>query len=272
MTRHLASASRAAAAAAAALAAGLGLLACSSGEPANPAVDPGRDDTYVLATVTLLDRREPCEPAPDDCEPEFFDCETRDPLFVGETWTVRGDAVVAGRTMPADTTATIAISATDLAERTGLAIEFQIRDLMDPGANVDFRGPPAPGGDCSRPTDDINGNFVQLDALCARLNDNQVQESRFTLDACEPYDIQLTDWETDAGGALQLAQSAGGNEFSPSGIIEGTFSFIGRNLQSTVGGDIEAWVLVEGCFRVNAPETERAVPSNPTPPSSLCTP
>ena len=256
--------------AAAALAAGLSLLACSSGEPTNPAADPGADpNTYVLATVTLLDRNEPCDPGV-DCEPEFYDCATQAAYLVGETWTVRGDLVTAGLSNAGASSVTVAISATDVVEQTGVAIEFLIPDVFDPSAGLSFRGNNP--SDCTRPTLEVEGTFTDVFALCARLNDNAVQESRFTLDTCEAQSITLTSWETDGTGALQLAQSAGGNEFSPTGIIEGTFSFIGKNLQSTPGGDIQAWVQVDGCFRVNLPILERGVPSNPTPPSALCAP
>jgi hypothetical protein len=257
------------------VAAGLGLLsaltllACSSSEPADPRVPPGRDDTYVFATMTLLDRGDPCVPP---CDGEFIDCTSFEPQFPGESWELYGDIATAGVTLDTGSARNIAVAATDTTSLVGVAIEFRIGDLMDPNADISLRGLPTPGNPCANPSLDVNGVFVDLDGLCARISGTLVSESRFTFDTCEPWDIQLTSWETDAGGVLQQAVRTGGNQFSPAGIMEGTFSFVASNTQTTASGDIQAWVQVEGCFRVSVPGDEQGVPSNPNVASSLCTP
>lgn len=247
------------------------LLACSSGEPADPRVPAGRTDTYVFATMTLLDRGEPCVGG-GPCDAEFIDCTSFAPRFAGETWEMYGDIATAGVTLDTGIARSISIAATDTTAQTGVAIEFRIGDLMDPNADITLRGLPAPGNPCTSPSSDVNGVFFDVNALCARIADTFVSESRFTFDSCEPWSIELTSWETDAGGVLQQAVSTGGNEFSPAGILEGRFSFVGQNNQTTASGDIQAWIQVDGCFRVSVAADERGVPVNPNVASSLCTP
>lgn len=249
----------------AAFAAGWGLLACSSGEPTNPAAPDGRDDTYVFARLTLLDRGAVGGT-------EFFNCTTLDPVAAGRVWSLRGDIATSGVSLDTGTGLNVAVTASDLSENTGVAIEFRIPDRSMPDQGVLLRGLPGPGDPCTNPSADVNGVFADIDLLCARLDDNTVQESRFTFDPCEPWSIEITSYETGTDGNLQLARSVGGNEFDPSGILEGRFSFVGKNLQSTPGTDITAMVQVDGCFRVSVPPDERGVPSNPNAPGALCSP
>ncbi len=247
------------------LSAAFTLLGCSSGEPADPRVDPGRDDTYVFATMTLIETGQPGEP-------EFFDCLTLQPLFAGEIWEMYGDIGTAGVTVDTGPTRNIAITATDTTNQVGVAIEFRIGDLSDPNADIALRGLPVPGNPCTSPSADVNGVFGDVSALCARISGAEVSETRFGFDPCGPWSIEITSWETDAGGLLQQAVSAGGNDFSPAGILEGRFSFEGENNQTTAFGEVQAHVRIEGCFRVSVPGDERGVPVNPNVASSLCTP
>ncbi len=257
---------------AAALAALLGLsaisllLGCSSSEPTDPRVDPGRDDTYVFATMTLLE-------VPPTGDPEFFDCTTLAPLFPGETWEMYGDLATAGVVTDTGEERNLAITATDTTNQIGVAIEFRIVDLADPNAGISLRGLPAGGNPCSTPSAGVNGVFADVNALCARVSSGTwVSESRFVFNPCEPWSIELTSWETDAGGLLQQAVSSGGNDFSPTGIVEGTFSFVGTNSQVTPSDEVLANIQIDGCFRVSVPGDERGVPVNPNVASSLCTP
>lgn len=257
--------------AAAGLLAAATLLSCSSGNPTDPSSAPGRDDTYVFATITLLDRAEPCDPGI-DCEPEFFDCVTLGPYFEGQTWSMYGDIATAGVSVDGGTARNIAITATSTTEGVGVAFEFRVPDITAAGTGVQLRGLPGSGNPCTSPSADVNGVFADLNTLCARLGRTEVQESRFTFDPCDPWDITLTSWEENGAGELQQAVRSSGNQFSPEGIMEGTFSFVGVNRQSTAAGDIQAWVQIDGCFRVNVPGDEQGVPTNPNATSSACSP
>ena len=233
--------------------AALPLLSCSSGGVSEPVQD-AVGDTYVMATITMRDTGNPCNQF--GCDPEMYECRSRQQILVGRQWELRGDVASAG-TLFANPGTNFAITATDVTTKVGIALEFSMTDFSTGGFAAVF----------SSSTD---GTYVDVDVECDHLT-ALGPESRF--DYFSSGVVNLTAASVNAiGTAIVPAVSDGAGGFSPPGIFEGTFSFIGRTFQPIPGDTLEGLVQVNGCFRVNLPAPERGVPVTPTPtsPSPAC--
>lgn len=231
----------------AALLGGLPLLSCSSGGIAEPVQDVV-GDTYVMATITMLDTGDPCGPF--ICDPEMFECRSRQPIVVGQTWQLRGDVASAGMVSASN----ISIAATDLATKMGIALEFQL---------AGYSGLPLAALSTT-----ASHTYADIDVECDHLTATG-SESRF--DYLGSGTVTLTAASVD-GTRIVPAVPDGAGGFSPAGIFEGSFSFVGRALQPIPGDTLDGQVLVQGCFRVNVAALERSAPvtPNPTSPSPTC--
>src|SRR5437016_3561266 len=186
----------------AAVTAGL-LLSCTGGSPAEPTQQAPATNTYVLAHVTLLDANNPCVPG--DCAPEFYDCETLQPMYVGHEWTLLGDQATAGVAGdPMNVPTIVTYTAADNSGHVGLRVVLDV----DPVASTATVG---------------LGTSVNVDQACTRLNSINVQESLFLMTTAGT--ATVTSVET-SGGLLVIALPSGtAGTYSPTGILEGTFHF-----------------------------------------------
>jgi hypothetical protein len=246
------------------LAALLPLFACSgSGDPVMPPGLLPTSTNYVFATITVLDADSNCQP---NCE--FIDCGDLTPVVAGTTYRVAATdaaAGIVGGTVSASPT--ISISATDTGRKTGVAIEFQVSNLTS--------SPPTTTVDSDM--DGANGVFANVDLQCSRVNASGLQESRFPVLSESDFEypagwaneVQLTTLPV-VGGAIQVAVPNAVGGFTPEGIIEGTFRFVGRGRQEAATQPIFAIVAVEGCFRVNLPLAESRAPVTQGPISGGC--
>ena len=231
--------------------AALAVLSCSGGgDPSSPQQDIV-GDTYVIATATVLDANPPCTAF--SCDPEFYDCQTLAGIPVGTTYVLRADVATAGLITVAADVMTIDITGTDSANRLGVAIELTANRTVSP-PSYSYSSTAAK-------------TFFDVDLECDTIFSG-VPASRFT--GFLPGPVTITEVTYDSAGAIIPAVPDGQGGFSPPGVFEGTFSFVGRLLQPTPGGSITAQVQVDGCFRVNLTQPERGIPVTRTPAGAPC--
>jgi hypothetical protein len=218
--------------------ASLVLLSCSGGsggDPASPTQQVPATDTWVRATAELLNVGAPSGP-------EFYDCHTRLGIYAGVVWELVADRATAGATSIAPTQVRFNITATDDATRTGLVLGLAI----DPATLTGQLLPTA--------------TSFTTDLTCTSI-DGRPESSFAANNPPVPTWVVTIDSAETAAGSLVLAEPVGATgAFSPTGIVEGSFSFFAANLQSTPSGTVSAEILVTGCFRVNLPATTQGVP------------
>ena len=229
------------------------LLSCSSSDPATPLHDD-IGNTYVRATITVLDTGAPCTAF--SCDPELYECRSRNPIVAGQQWTVHSTVASAG--MVSDTQ--FVITGTDTTRLTSVALEMAMTDftVSAPSARFTLTG-----------TANSPATWADIDTQCDQVR-SAGPESRFHLVRGDTNSsVTLTDANV-TGTALVPAVSDGQGGFSPASIIEGNFSFVGQVFQAAPTGSLTGEVLVEGCFRVNLPRPERGVPVTPAPSAPIC--
>ena len=232
----------------------LALLSCSGGDPASPIQDPVADNTYVRATITILDTGSPCTAL--TCEPELFECRSRNPIAAGRQWLIRANTASAGSVSPTQ----FVVTGTDTMRLTSLALEMRMDFSVTP-PTASFTIPPGMTSSLS--------TWADIDTQCDQAG-GAGPESRFHLVRGDT-DSSITLMSVNhAGGSLVPAQPDGQGGYSPESIVEGTFSFVGQVLQSNPTGTLTSEALVEGCFRVNLPSPERGVPVTATPSAPAC--
>ncbi len=249
-----------------ALAASLTLasLACSSGS--DPASPPGAvaDNTYVRATISLLDTAAPCRPGI-ACDPEFFSCDGATGFTVPTQWSVHATiatagafnytaAVAPGSTAGAPATGTIWVTGTDTARNTSLSVAIAVRvDQNTSAVTYGMGGNP-------------QSTFVNVESSCETLNGSRDPLTLFGLLTSQPSTVTLT--EIPVSGIDLAFASRNGAELT-GGILAGTFDFVAANRQE-FGVAFVGNVRVQGCFRVPITNPLQGVAVDAVPPSPAC--
>ena len=243
------------------LALGLAALAgCSGvGSPSSP-VQPGADESYVFATITLLDLGSPCRPGV-ACAPEFYTCDGVTPITVPMSWTVRATTATAGTasllqptSLPASQAA-VTITGTDTTRGTAVAVEFLLNAA---GPTLDYLG------GAGQP--DPDAIYADVDTSCTRVNSAFNTVSQFQIVRTEPRNVTLGAAPVN-GGNIEFATRNGAS--LTGGVLEGTFDFVGENRQE-LGQFYFAHVRVQGCFRVHITNGEQGNAVTPNPASPGC--
>jgi hypothetical protein len=228
---------------------------CSGGGVDQPAQDVV-GDTYLIAKITVLDVGTPCTAL--TCDPEYYQCRSRQPVLTGTTFTMHADIATAGITTDpggAGSTQNLKLTGTDLTAKIGLSLELQVGNFT-------------PGAATAIITAGANSTYVDLDTECDQVTATG-PESRFHV--ASGRSVTLTAANVD-GARLVPAQPDGNGGFTPASLFEGNFSFVGEAFQLAPTGSLNPHVRVDGCFRVNLPKPERGVPVTPTPtsPAASC--
>ncbi|MEM7249156.1 MAG: hypothetical protein AAF533_27795 [Acidobacteriota bacterium] len=239
-----------------------GGLGCSSSTPTDPSAgnSTAGTDNFLCATVTVLDVGPECFPG--SCPPEFFLCSNNSPVLAGTTYSFVADDVSAGLNPPLAASEPVSsrsrlnltVAGTEAATGRSLGLIFSIVDIADPGGSAEL-------------TIDMNNrvkNFFDLEIDCTVVNRDGLSEMLFNFPRTDPpLSFTLDSWE-EADGVVALARNSG-LTFSPTGVMEGSFSFEVENLQEVGGADpIRARLRVEGNFRLNLPAVQQTVPVSTT--------
>lgn len=238
------------------LAAALAALAACSGvsSPSSP-VQPAADDSYVFATITLLDLGSPCRPGI-ACAPEFYTCDGLTPITVPTTWTVRATTATAGTTnVVTDPSVSVPVSVTGTDTARGTAVAIQFIYAVDSSGNPSLSITPDP-----------NANYADVDTSCTRFNSALNTVSQFQIVPAQPYSMTVGAAPV-SGGNVDFAVRNGAT--LSGGILEGTFDFIGQNRQE-LGQIYIANVRVQGCFRIHLANGEQGMPVVANPSSPGC--